>query len=61
MSCVVYVEPAFEALTLGVEPEPAFEGPRCGDLLAKPEGGSPDAYGRRCGDLVDQPSASLSP
>jgi hypothetical protein len=61
MSCVVYVEPAFEALARAVEPEPPFEGSRCGDPLAKPEGGSLDAYGRRCVDLVDQPSASLSP
>jgi hypothetical protein len=61
MTCVFYVEPAFEALAWEVELEPAFEGPRCGDLLAKPGGGSLDAYGRRCADLVDQPSASLSP
>jgi hypothetical protein len=60
MSCVVYVEPVFEALGWA-EPKPAFEDLRCGDLLARPEGGSLDAYGRRCADLVDQPSVSLSP
>jgi hypothetical protein len=57
----VEAKPAVEAWGSGVEPDPAFEGPRYGDLSAKPEGGSLVAYGRRCVDLVYQPSASLSP
>jgi hypothetical protein len=57
----VEAKPAFEAWGSGAEPDPAFESLRCGDLSAKPEGGSLFACGRRCVDPVYQPSASLSP